>query len=214
MSDSLNTSPLSRVHSIDAFRAITMLLMIWVNDFWSLIDIPHWLEHMAAEDDALGFSDVIFPAFLFIVGLSIPFAIESRRNKGDTTNTILRHILERSFALLVMGFFIVNLAQFSGGFFKQWQWQILMTLAFFLIWNVYPKKECCRHFNLWMRLSGWALLVLLALLYQGQTDPVVWMKAYWWGILGLIGWAYLYSSVIYLFFGSKWQWLVVAWLYI
>ncbi len=67
MSDSLNTPSLSRIHSIDAFRAVTMLLMIWVNDFWSLIDIPHWLQHMAAEDDALGFSDVIFPAFLFIV---------------------------------------------------------------------------------------------------------------------------------------------------
>ena len=34
-----------RYSSIDFLRAITMLFMIWVNDFWSLINIPKWLKH-------------------------------------------------------------------------------------------------------------------------------------------------------------------------
>ena len=34
--------------------------------------------------DGIGLSDVVFPAFLFIVGLSLPYAINNRRNKGDT----------------------------------------------------------------------------------------------------------------------------------
>ena len=211
MSNSTDRPTLSRVYSIDAFRAVTMLLMIWVNDFPTLIGIPHWLEHMAAEDDAMGFSDVIFPAFLFIVGLSIPYAIEHRRNQGFINSTILRHIIERSFALLLMGFFMVNLENLSGGGLAKWQWQVLMTLSFFLIWNIYPKKTGFRFLSAGLRTIGFLILLFLAIVYEGPGDPAAWMKPYWWGILGLIGWAYLYSSVIYLFWGHRWYWMLIAW---
>ena len=203
----------SRVYSIDAFRAITMLLMIWVNDFWTLIDIPHWLQHRGAEDDALGFSDVIFPAFLFIVGLSIPFAIEQRRLKGEINSLILRHVLVRSFALLLMGFFMVNLENMGEGGLEKWQWQLLMTLAFFLIWNVYPRKQRLRFFNAGMQTIGCLLLIYLAVVYQGPGDPATWMQPHWWGILGLIAWAYLYSAIAYLFWGQRWYWMAVVWVF-
>ena len=72
-----------RIASIDILRALTMLLMIWVNDFWSLTGVPKWLGHAAASEDYMGFSDIIFPLFLFIVGLSIPLAIENRMAKGN-----------------------------------------------------------------------------------------------------------------------------------
>ena len=41
----------TRFHSIDILRALTMLLMIFVNDLWTLTDIPGWLEHKAANVD-------------------------------------------------------------------------------------------------------------------------------------------------------------------
>ena len=53
-----------RLASIDILRALTMVFMIWVNDFWTLIDIPKWLTHASATEDYMGFSDVIFPLFL------------------------------------------------------------------------------------------------------------------------------------------------------
>jgi len=74
-----------RLLSIDVLRALTMLLMIFVNDASSVGGIPAWLDHAKETEDALGFADVIFPAFLFIAGLSIPLAIKSRISKGDTT---------------------------------------------------------------------------------------------------------------------------------
>ena len=52
-----------RLASIDILRAITMVLMIWVNDFWTLTNIPKWLQHANATEDYLGFSDIIFPLF-------------------------------------------------------------------------------------------------------------------------------------------------------
>jgi heparan-alpha-glucosaminide N-acetyltransferase len=73
---------MARLKSIDILRALTMLLMIFVNDLWSLSGIPEWLEHKAANVDGMGLADVVFPAFLFIVGLSVPYAIRARLKKG------------------------------------------------------------------------------------------------------------------------------------
>ena len=67
--------PERRISTIDILRALTMVLMIFVNDLWSLTNIPGWLGHVDAGVDGIGLADVVFPAFLFIVGLSIPQAI-------------------------------------------------------------------------------------------------------------------------------------------
>jgi predicted acyltransferase len=74
---------LSRIRSIDAFRAVTMFLMIFVNDLDGIPNTPTWLKHAGSNVDALGLADTIFPAFLFIVGLSIPFAFQNRLKQGD-----------------------------------------------------------------------------------------------------------------------------------
>ena len=54
---------MKRVAAVDIFRAITMLLMLFVNDFAGMKDIPHWMHHAEMSEDMLGFSDLIFPAF-------------------------------------------------------------------------------------------------------------------------------------------------------
>ena len=72
----------SRIVSIDILRALTMVLMIFVNDLGSLKGIPLWLEHVGQGVDGIGLADVVFPAFLFIVGLSLPYAIDARRKKA------------------------------------------------------------------------------------------------------------------------------------
>jgi predicted acyltransferase len=51
----------------------------------------------------LHFWDLIQPFFMFIVGVSIPFAVANRTKKGDTQKTITRHALKRSFLLLFFG---------------------------------------------------------------------------------------------------------------
>ncbi len=98
----------TRVASIDALRALTMMLMLFVNDIPSLKGVPHWLFHAAADEDMLGFSDTIFPAFLFCVGMSVPFAIDNRLKRGASQFSVLGHVLWRSLALIVMGLFILN----------------------------------------------------------------------------------------------------------
>src|SRR4030095_6087089 len=93
-----------RLQSIDVFRAVTMFFMIFVNDVDGVSNIPEWIKHVDANTDGLGFADTIFPAFLFIVGLSLPLAINKRMNSGDSLFSVATYILTRSLALLVMGF--------------------------------------------------------------------------------------------------------------
>src|SRR5258707_15557759 len=106
--------PSRRLASIDTFRALTMFLMIFVNDLVLVKDVPAWLEHAGETEDRLGLADIVFPAFLFIVGLSIPFAIGGRIAKGFSRSSTLMHILQRSLALLVMGFHVVNYENYNG----------------------------------------------------------------------------------------------------
>jgi heparan-alpha-glucosaminide N-acetyltransferase len=205
---------LKRVPSIDAFRALTMLLMIFVNDFWSLSGIPYWLEHAKAEEDFLGFSDIIFPCFLFILGMAIPFALQNRIAKGDTRWQIITHIVLRSVALITMGIFTVNIPELNAqatGMRTEW-FQILMVIGFFLIWNVYPKKEAPqKYLFLGLQGLGVALLAYLAFIFRGgEADVLTGMRSQWWGILGLIGWTYLVCALIYLFFYKNATWLMVA----
>ena len=176
--------------------------MIFVNDLWTLKKIPDWLGHVPAKVDGLGLADVVFPAFLVIVGLSIPFAISKRIEKGEGVSQTLRHIFFRTLALLTMGVFHVNLESYNGEvtLLSKPIWQILMTIAFFLIWLDYSPYLNKKR-NKLLQVIGVMVLAILAYLYIGGTsENPTWMKFHWWGILGLIGWAYLIASLIYLLF--------------
>lgn len=175
-----------RVASVDVFRAITMFFMLWVNDFAGMEGIPHFMKHADAAEDMLGFSDLVFPAFLFCVGLSIPFAIENRIQKSGYLRTVY-HILVRSLSLIFLGVVSMNLGSMEGGLSHKWL-LLIMCVGTFLTWNVrLPSK--------WLRWAGFALLAGL-LFYRWSMGLE--LRTAWWGILGLIGWAYLFCSLLYL----------------
>jgi predicted acyltransferase len=188
-----------RIRSIDAFRGITILVMIFVNDVSGVSGIPAWMKHKAANADAMTFVDIVFPAFLFIVGMSLPFAINNRLAKGDSFWKLQGHILWRTLGLLVLGVFMVNA---EGGEYNEKAmgmsiavWSLLFYLCAILVWNVYRFKN--KTWAYVLRGIGAAGLIALALIYRGGEDGKQGMTPHWWGILGLIGWAYLFSCIIY-----------------
>jgi heparan-alpha-glucosaminide N-acetyltransferase len=187
-----------------------MFFMIFVNDLILDRQIPDWLEHAREGEDRLGFADTIFPAFLFIVGLSIPLAIKHGQERGFSKGKTLWNILRRSFALLVMGFFLVNYEEFmtpSPGFIGQFGFLLIITLAFFFIWLVYP--EAWSASKTWLfRGIGIAALVWMAVIFKGGSPGhPMGLRPHWWGILGLIGWAYLGCALLYFLIGDR-VWLL------
>jgi heparan-alpha-glucosaminide N-acetyltransferase len=201
-----------RILSIDVLRAITMFLMIFVNDVSGVDQIPKWIEHTAADYDGMGFSDIIFPAFLFIVGLSLPFAINARIKKKDSTFSITFYIALRALALIVMGFFHVNLENYNHeqALLSYPIFTLILTFAFFLIWLDYPEK-INKNIKYACIVLGVLLLAALAYLYKGgNAEHPEGLSPQWWGILGIIGWAYLFSAITYLLTKGKLKFLLPA----
>ena len=203
----------SRIATIDVFRAITMFLMLFVNDIPGIKQIPHWLLHADMNEDMLGFSDIIFPCFLFVMGMSVPFALLKRKEKGESLWGTLRHILERTLALIVMGLFTVNLGSYDGeatGLPYSW-YLILLVLSFFLTWNLYPKAEGWKKYLFTgMKYAGILLMIGLFCLFEGKNGAAFAPK--WWGILGLIGWTYLVTAIVFLIVRIRLVWMLSAWL--
>ncbi|WP_264553801.1 DUF5009 domain-containing protein [Flavobacterium sp. N2038] len=201
-----------RIISIDALRGITIFVMIFVNELASVKNVPQWMKHMPADADAMTFVDLVFPSFLFIVGMSIPFAFNARLLKGDSPKTIWTHTLKRALALVVIGVFMVN-AEYGYDASKMLIapafWGLLAYAMPIPIWNKYPKD-----FPVWIKwtLQYGAILVLILLYFVYIQDTGErGMTPKWWGILGLIGWAYFFTVVYYWLVSGK-LWAMIAFL--
>ena len=198
----------ARIATIDVFRALTMFLMLFVNDIPGIKQIPHWLLHAKMDEDMLGFSDIIFPCFLFVMGMSVPFAILKRQEKGESLGSTLKHIFERTIALIIMGLFTVNLGSYDGnatGLPYSW-YVILLVISFFLTWNLYPKAEGKKKYLYeGLKIVGRAMILGLFILFEGKNGATFGIK--WWGILGLIGWTYLVTAIVFLIARIRLVWI-------
>jgi heparan-alpha-glucosaminide N-acetyltransferase len=212
----VKTPLLQRIATIDILRALTMVLMIFVNDLGSLRNIPLWLEHVEPGVDGIGLADIVFPAFLFIVGLSLPYAIDNRRKKGDTDWQLVQHVVARTFALLVMGVFLVNgeTRNDEAMGLPPYLWNPLCCISFILIWNVYS-KNASRTLVYVAKAIGIINLIILAYIYrgEGQNGEITTFAPKWWGILGLIGWSYLAAGLVTIFSKNNFIAVLSAWIF-
>jgi predicted acyltransferase len=92
-----------RLVSLDVFRGLTIALMVIVNNPW--YTAYPVLEHAAWN--GLTLADVVFPAFIFIVGVSIAFSFSKRSEKGLSTRKMVLGIIRRTIILFLLGL-IVN----------------------------------------------------------------------------------------------------------
>ena len=100
-----------------------------------------------------------------------------------------------------MGVFLVNGETYNAaatGMTSYW-WNPLCCLCFILIWNSYP-KTMKPAVTTGLKASAIIALVVLAYFYRGGEEGSIQRFApQWWGILGLIGWAYLVSGLVTVF---------------
>lgn len=238
-----------RTTSIDALRGFVMFTMIFVNDLAGAPRalVPDWMVHFSDRHrggSGMTFVDLVFPGFLFIVGMSIPFALGSRLNKGEPVWKIVFHILVRTVSLLALGILMVHETPNSEKL--GWSgtlWVALMfTAAIFAFCSI--RVEGSPHpgpvpsdgrggscssvggessvlaghpsaahraalLTLILRGIGLVALFWLALVFRGSKNQHILtlyplhISTSWYGILGLIGWAYFAASVIYLVFRNN-----------
>jgi predicted acyltransferase len=109
-----NISPLAgstRLDSLDVFRGLTIAAMIlvnnagdWAHTYWPLRHAPWngWTP-----------TDLIFPFFLFIVGVSLVFSFSSRTARGQSRSRLLLHVLKRSAIIFALGLFLYAYPKFD-----------------------------------------------------------------------------------------------------
>ena len=208
-----------RVASVDVLRGLTIFLMVFVNGMGA--NAPAFLHHIQPpRADGMTLADVVFPMFLFIVGVSIPLAVERSRAAGVARWAELRHILGRTASLLVMG--VVELNHDEVTTVRPELWGLLAFTALILAWCSVPREPGWRR-RIFIGLKVIGVVGLVALLAVYRRDPVPmhilgygrvenwsWFRSGWWGILGLIGWAYLTVAVLYLLVGRRREWLMGA----
>ncbi len=111
MSNSID--PSKRLLSVDALRGYTIVLMVIVNDpgSWSHVYAP--LLH--AEWNGITLTDLVFPFFLFIVGVSISLAYTKRLAAGAERRDLYKKIATRSVKILLLGWFLWVWPSFDFG---------------------------------------------------------------------------------------------------
>ena len=80
-----------RLKCLDIARGCTVALMLFVNHAGNE---PRWIAHAAW--DGLHLADLVMPCFLLIVGVSIVLSLTAGRQRGTSTNALLRRVLSRT----------------------------------------------------------------------------------------------------------------------
>ncbi len=95
----------TRLISLDVMRGITIAFMILVNNSGDEIHAYSQLKH--AYWNGCTATDLVFPTFLFLVGVSIVFAFESRLGRGTSRRSLFSHTVRRTIFLFLLGL-VVN----------------------------------------------------------------------------------------------------------
>jgi heparan-alpha-glucosaminide N-acetyltransferase len=195
-----------RIASIDIFRGLTVLVMVFVDNLDFVKGLPWWTYHMPRQANGMTYVDMVFPAFLFVMGMSIPLAVARRMAEGDSRRKLWLHILGRSLSLVALGLFIANgpqVDQQHAGI-SAVSWDLLGFAGIALFWGGSTSSAAAENKRLRrvVKYAGLFLLVALAIVFRrtGQDGHVAWFDFSDWEILGLLGWAYLLAGSLYLLF--------------
>src|SRR4051794_6310950 len=114
-----------RLLSLDVFRGLTVAGMLLVNDpgTWSAIYPP--LEH--ATWNGWTPTDLIFPFFLFIVGITTHLSLSARRARGDDDRALVKQIFRRGAIIYLLGF--------AMAMFPFYQWGAIASIPHPTAWE-------------------------------------------------------------------------------
>jgi heparan-alpha-glucosaminide N-acetyltransferase len=194
----MGIASMPRLLSLDAFRGFVILAMIWVNYIAEMPGIAPWLKHAGPKADGITVPDLVFPAFLFMVGMAVPLSL--RRHLGRTDARLLARLLWRAASLMLAGVVLANAYRYdaASALLPRSAYLLLFYGAMVLLWGQFG----ARRWPAW--LGGVLMLLLLAAFRGSLVDEFdsTWLQHSWWGILGMIGWAYLVCSLAYLATGG------------
>lgn len=207
-------APIQRVVSIDIFRGLTMAVMIFVNALSEVRGLPWWTYHAHAKDDVMTYVDMVFPFFLFAVGLSLPLSITQRLARKPSLLMLWGHVAVRALALVMLGEILANAEKADAvrmGM-RGTVWALLGLTCATLYLNVYGKSRRAQACGRVLRVVGFVgLIALLAIFRRAAANgQIAWLDGSYPEILGLIGYSYLAVAILYIP-TRRWVWAPALW---
>ncbi len=208
-----------RVASVDVFRGLTMMVMIFVNELAGVRGLPWWTYHAHAQQNVMTYVDMVFPFFLFIVGMSMPLAIERRLALNPSQPALWRHIALRAAGLIVLGLILANgeFADAARMRISQDLWTLLGLGGGILFWLAPSRDIRFRNFYRGLRILGLLMLIAVFAIFRRTTPAgtvapgtVAWIDGSYPEILGLIGYSYFAVALLYVP-TRRWRWMPLAW---
>jgi heparan-alpha-glucosaminide N-acetyltransferase len=203
----------SRVVSIDIFRGLTIAVMIFVNELAEVRGLPWWTYHAHGNQDVMTYVDMVFPFFLFIVGMSMSLSIEQRLKRNPSVPRLWLHALLRSLSLLVLGLILANAEEadparmgMSGSV-----WALLALIAAGLYLNVYQKSGWGSRYAPVLRVIGLLGVAFAFAIFRRTTrgGRPARIDFSYPEILGLIAFAYFSAALLYIP-ARCWKWAAPA----
>jgi len=191
-----------------------MAAMIFVNQLSSVPGLPWWTYHAPAQVNVMTYVDMVFPLFLFIVGMSLPLSITQRLKKNPSMPALWVHILLRFVSLLALGLILANAEKadstkmiISGN-----AWALLALISAALYLNVYPKSVRFPSYSKLLRMLGFVGAVVLFALFRRTANDgsTAWIDFSYPEILGLIAFSYLAIAIVYIP-TRRWNWAAPCW---
>jgi predicted acyltransferase len=209
----------TRVLAIDIFRGLNIALMIFVNDLASVRDLPWWTYHAKTNWDVMTYVDMVYPGFLFLVGMSLPLAINQRLKKSTSQLSLWLHIFVRSASLVILGLILANGSKANPdlmhGLSRRW-WELIGVLGCSFVLSVYPSSgtgKYAKHHKV-LQIIGVAMVIFCYAIFRRTvrgTGETAWIDGSYPEILGLIGYAYFAVCLLYVP-TRRWLWAPAAWL--
>jgi predicted acyltransferase len=185
-----------RIGSIDLLRGGVIFLMIFFNT--GVPGSPWWMQHFPKDQNGMTIVYVIFPAFLFIMGMSIPFSIGKQLEKGVGQLIVMKSIILRSAALILMGLLDVGLNQPNiatmGGSIPMWGALVFLSY-FFVLHTTFYTSNAGKYLSIALRTTGIVFLLWYSIRFENVDGG--WFKTGYWGILGVLGWSYFIVGSLY-----------------
>lgn len=151
----------TRLLSLDVFRGATVAAMILVNNPGSWGHIYPPLEH--AEWNGCTPTDLIFPTFLYIVGVAIAFAYGSKKDDPALHANLLLKAFKRGLILFLLGFFLALFPSFNFSTVRIFGVLQRIGIVFFICTALFIKTNEKTRFWLFagVLLLYWALMTLV-----------------------------------------------------
>jgi predicted acyltransferase len=163
-----------RLYSLDALRGFDMF---WITGgqklVWALATVTGWplftwmnsqMHHV--EWNGFAFYDMIFPLFLFLAGVSMPYSFAARMKRGDTRKKIYLHALKRMLVLVVLGMLVNRILELNPDNLRFASVLGRIGVAWFLAAVIVLNADIR-----WQVAWFWALLIVYCLLMLLVPEP-------------------------------------------